>query len=230
MMVLAVDTVSTSCSVALVDRQGTISQSALVRRETHSRHLMGLLDRVLTAAGVDLADVGGFGVTVGPGSFTGLRIGISAVKGLAAVAGKPVAGISSLDALAEPFRWMDGFVCPMLDARRKEVYGRLYHSENGQLSPVTAERAVVPETLLEEIDGDCMFVGDGALAYRTLISEKAGARARFAPPYCSRVQAGVVGYLALRKFDRNEMVASRDLVPAYLRRSDAEQNLGKGKN
>jgi tRNA threonylcarbamoyladenosine biosynthesis protein TsaB len=230
MILLAVDTVSRSCSVALVDRQGPISQSALVSRETHSRHLMGLVSAILTASGVDLESVGGFGVTVGPGSFTGLRIGISAVKGLAAATGRPVVGISSLAALAEPFRWLDGLVCPMMDARRNEVYAGLYRAENGVLVPVMTERAVLPETLLADINGDCMFVGDGAVAYRELISQKIGGRARFAAPYCSQVQAGVVGYLALRKFERGETMPGRDLVPAYLRRSDAERSLSSGKN
>jgi tRNA threonylcarbamoyladenosine biosynthesis protein TsaB len=133
MRVLAVDTATTSCSVAIVDKTSLLSEFTLYREQTHSKHLMDMIKAALRMSGLNFSDLDGFAVTRGPGSFTGLRIGISTIKGLAVVLEKPVVGVSSLEALALQVSYSRDLICPILDARKGEVYFSRYRFLNGQI-------------------------------------------------------------------------------------------------
>lgn len=229
MRLLAVDTSTLSCGVAVADGEGLLSESLFTSRQTHSRHLLGMVEETLSRSGLALSDLDGFAVTRGPGSFTGLRIGMSVVKGLAEVAGKPVAGISTLAALARGAVLAGKPTLAMLDARKGEVYAALYAPDGAELfSP----EAVSPEGLLERIHGEVLCIGTGAVAYAEAIKETLGERAVFAPEY-NTIRPSVVASLAFEAFQQGGGAEAGALTPLYLRKSDAEialelRNASKG--
>jgi tRNA threonylcarbamoyladenosine biosynthesis protein TsaB len=227
MKLLAVDTSTPNCSVALVDNTTLIAEVTTGPRQTHSRHLMGMIRDLLGEAALPVNALEGFAVVKGPGSFTGLRIGISSIKGLAALTGKPVAGVSSLDALAWQCLGYNGLVCAMIDARKSEVYFAVYRSETGHLQRLTDEQVASPDTAVAAIAGPCLFVGSGALLYEKVIRKQLDASARLVPPSQHHIRGSTVAQLALERFERNDADPIQALVPAYVRQSDAEINWQK---
>jgi tRNA threonylcarbamoyladenosine biosynthesis protein TsaB len=232
MKILAVDTATNSCSVAVTDSTTLLAETTLVTAETHSKHLLKMIDEVMEMAGVDLSKLDGFAVTRGPGSFTGLRIGLSVVKGLAVASGKHVVGISSLEALASQFPWASVLICAMVDARKSEVYVATYRSglnstAGGILEQEMEEQVTPPEKALEAINEPCLFVGSGAMAYQDAILKKLGKKAFFAPSSMSCIRAAVVAHLGLNRFQTHSADDIAALKPHYIRKSDAELKLGK---
>ena len=222
MKVLAVDTATASCSVAIADGDELLAEMTLVSGETHSRHLARLIETLVRTTGLSLDRIEGFGVSRGPGSFTGLRIGISTVKGLAVAGNLPVAGVSTLAALAWQIGPTDHVICPMIDARRNEVYAALYRwGPDGPL-PVSGERVAPAETVLAAITGPCVFVGSGAVAYRRQIIETSGSRALFVPSGLNWIRAAAIAVLGARRLSAGDADDVERLVPTYLRKSDAE--------
>jgi len=226
MNILAVDTSSKTCSVGLSLGRRIVDASYTSDR-THSRHLMGMIDDVLRLAGVALGDLDAFAVTRGPGTFTGLRIGISAVKGLAMACARPLLGISGLEALAVQSGMPRCLIVPMVDARRREVYCAGYRISGGTLKQVNEERAVPPDTLLESIDGPCVFVGDGARRYRELIEAEMGDLGVVVPAVQGVIRASTIAVLAAQRLRRGDPGDDERLVPLYIRQSDAQLKFGK---
>ena len=216
MRILAVDTATISCSVAIVDGASLTAEFTLNRKETHSRHLMEMIDTILKISGSNLSGVDG------PGSFTGLRIGISTIKGLAAASGKPIVGVSSLKALAAQVPYSPNLICPLMDARKGEVYFSRYRFINGRLKRQTGEQVTGPENALDDLKESCLFVGDGALIYKDIILEKLGALASFAPMPHHTIRASVVAHLCMAKFNNKKTDKIENFSPRYIRRSDAE--------
>jgi tRNA threonylcarbamoyladenosine biosynthesis protein TsaB len=165
MKILGVDTATTSCSVAIVDETSLLSEFTIDREETHSKHLMEMIQTAVRMAGLNISDIDGFAVTRGPGSFTGLRIGISTIKGLALASEKPIVGVSSLETLAFQVSYSRDLVCPILDARKGEVYFSRYRFQNGHLIKQTKECVAPPEKVIEDLNEFCLFVGNGALLH-----------------------------------------------------------------
>lgn len=225
MKILAVDTATKSCSVAIIDRSALLAEKALVVNQTHSKHLMGMIDSVMKMAGLKISDLDGFAVTKGPGSFTGLRIGISAVKGLSAASGKPLVGVSTLDALAFPFSMSSYLICPLLDAYRGEVYVSLYRFKNGTLKEKSSEKALSPEKLIQDIKEECLFVGNGAISYKSIIKEKMGKTAHFSLSSQNEIRASTVANLSVNRFINNDTDDTANFVPHYIRKSDAEMSI-----
>ncbi len=221
MKLLVIDTSTTASSIAVTE-DGRLLAELLVNPETtHSAALMSGLDMVLRSAGTTAGALDAIGVTLGPGSFTGLRVGIAAAKGLALATGRPVVGFSSLAMLAMNLPHARLPVCPLLDARKSEVYGALYRC--GDLPEAMLEDTVVkPSTLLEKIRGETLFLGSGAMRYRDLIVEKLGNRAHFAPSVCHQPRASAGALLAADLIAKGMVIPARDLTPVYLRLSEAE--------
>ena len=244
MKILAVDTAEQSCSVALVEDNVPICETFHLSRMTHSRTLMDMIvNMVENMAGITIHDVDGFAVASGPGSFTGLRIGISVVKGLAFATLKPSAGISSLDGIAYQFLFSSVPVCVMMDAKRGEVYCAVYLFSDGRLTQKSDEFVVSPEQAVSIVDNTnqphtnrtpqiytqfqtnnkCLFAGSGAVAFRTLIQDIMGDKALFAPQFQNSVRASALAHVVFEDTTRLSL-ANGAIVPVYLRLSDAEMN------
>ena len=232
MRILAVDTATKSCSVAIIDDKHLLAEETLVSDQTHSKHLMDMINKVIGLSGLTLSDLDGFAVTRGPGSFTGLRIGISSIKGIAAASGNPVVSVSSLDALAMQSCFSSYLVFPLIDAHRGEVYCSRYRFsrsgfEGGILRRETKEQVLPPDKAVDDINEPCIFVGNGAFMYKESITEKVGELAHFAPPSQNTIRASTVAYLSMERFERNDTDDISSLVPYYIRKSDAELSFGK---
>lgn len=227
MKILAVDTATQSCSVAVTNDGTLCAELTTVRKQTHSKHLMELIHSVLEIAGFSVADLDGLAVTVGPGSFTGLRIGISTVKGFAYALDKPVVGVSSLDALARQCAATSYLICPLIDARKGEVYCATYRFSEDQLIQKTGARAMTPEAVIAEIKTPCMFIGTGARLYRQSIDTALGSLAHFVPGDQNIIRASSVSILSMSRFEANDTDEIAGLVPHYIRKSDAELNMGR---
>ncbi|MFZ7126428.1 MAG: tRNA (adenosine(37)-N6)-threonylcarbamoyltransferase complex dimerization subunit type 1 TsaB [Desulfobacterales bacterium] len=228
MNILALDTATMSCSAAALVEGRLAAEIVDVSGETHSRHLMSMVDRVVEMTLGKVSGFDGFAVTCGPGSFTGLRIGISAIKGLAAATGKPVVGVSSLRTLAEQIPDTPHVICTLLDARRGEVYAAGFRYRNGRVVSIRPEAALSPEAAVDGISDSCLLVGDGARVYRERLEQILGAKAVFAPPSCHAIRASTVAFLALDGFRNGAQVDPAALVPVYLRESYADKRRWTG--
>ena len=225
MLLLAFETSAKSCSAALHDGRGLLAESYQNSGLTHSQTLMVMAEDLLKVCSKSAADVTHLAVAAGPGSFTGVRIGVSAAKGFAWGAEKPVYGVSTLEAMALGLGVMDGHICCCMDARRKQVYNALFLAENGHLTRVCEDRAISLEELKEElahIDGPIYLVGDGAeLTMRTLGAE---IPELILPPEHRRHQrASGVALAAIGAMERGESADGAALQPNYLRLSQAER-------
>ncbi len=220
--VLVVDTSTPAGSVALCEDGRVLAEYVRCLSGTHTDWLLAAIDRVLTDAGLVVNDLSLLAVVRGPGSFTGLRVGMATVKGLAMAADLPVVGLSSLELLAAavPFARMP--VCALLDARKQEVYAALYDTAGGKPVLLGSERVLSPGRLAEELTGDVLFVGEGSEVYRDLLTGRLGARAHFAGTAFRLPRASFGGGLALAKEAAGEAAAAAMLAPVYIRPSEAE--------
>lgn len=224
MRILAVDTATTSCSVALIDTNRLLGEITVTKDQTHARHIMTVIDRVLDLTGIGITEIDGFAATSGPGTFTGMRIGISTVKGLASATGKPVVGVSSLEALA----WQSTdaqTICPMIDARRKEVYFAGYQFVNGRPRVIVPEQVSPPERIIRLFDTGCHFIGNGALLHRNLITGHFGAAAVCLAPFNHTIRASTIAFLSTQMLSDTKSQPRDRISPCYLRLSDAETAL-----
>ena len=225
MLILAFETTAKACSAALHDGKALLAESVQNSGLTHSQTLMVMAEDLLKVCGKSAADVTALAVAAGPGSFTGVRIGVSAAKGFAWGAEKPVYGVSTLESMA---RWLgvwSGYVCCCMDARRNQVYNAIFQVENGELTRFSEDRAIALSDLkteLEHLDGPIYLVGDGAaLAHKNLSAELENL---ILPPEHRRHQrASGVALAALAAMDRGESADGAALQPNYLRLSQAER-------
>ena len=231
MKILALETSAKSVSAAVVENGAVLASSYQNTGLTHSRTLMPLVDGMLKAAELSLDAMGLVAVAQGPGSFTGLRIGVSAAKGLAWAKELPCCGVSTLLAMAQNLRHMDGIIVCAMDARRNQVYNAVFRAENGQLTRLTEDRAVSLAELAEELkntEGAKFVVGDGAKLCYTYLTQQ-GIPCRMAPAALVMQNAVGVGLAAEELAAEGKTVSSQDLVPVYLRLSQAErERLAKG--
>ncbi|SDP27493.1 tRNA (adenosine(37)-N6)-threonylcarbamoyltransferase complex dimerization subunit type 1 TsaB [Desulforhopalus singaporensis] len=231
--ILSLDTATPCSSVALTrgtrehgEILGALNLSGNV---THSRRLLASIDYLMNQSGVDWDDLDAVNVSLGPGSFTGLRIGMATAKGLAAAAGKPLIGVSTLDGLAA--KCVTGrLVCAVLDARKKEVYGAFYRCDKKGRSARVSDMAVLsPQVLAQQINEPVLMVGDGAVAYKQKFKELLGDKLTIAPAHLHEPGASAIGMLAGEAYLREEMLDISRVQPIYIRSSDAELNLLKKK-
>ena len=231
MKVLALETSAKSVSVAVTEDGKVLASSYQNIGLTHSVTLMPLLDGMLKNAGLSLADMELLAVAAGPGSFTGLRIGVSALKGLAWAEDKPCCGVSTLEAMAQNARTFDGTVVCAMDARRSQVYNALFRWEGGVLLRLCPDRAIGLEELTEELLPDPspkLVVGDGAQLCCDYLTAH-GIPCRPSPENMRYQSAVGVALAAEDMARRGETVSGRELVPTYLRLSQAErERLARG--
>jgi tRNA threonylcarbamoyladenosine biosynthesis protein TsaB len=225
MKILALDTATDACSVAISDDQDLLAEVIAASRQTHAKRLMGMIETALALARVDLKEIDGLAVTRGPGSFTGLRIGISTAKGLAEALGRPLVGVSCLKTLAFQAGEVTQLICPMIDARRGELYFAAYRRAGGQLVEVLAESMGPPSAALQTTVPPCLLIGNGAEHYRPFFSQQLGATAGFAWASQNMIRASVVAQLAHARLLKDESDDVENFRPLYLRPSDAQINL-----
>jgi len=225
MRVLAIETSTMVGGVAVMDSsRGLLSEVRARVKAGHSGKLMEEIDMALRAASLSLSDIGALCVTTGPGSFTGLRVGLSTVKGLSFSTGLPVVAVPTLEAMAWNFPRHPRPVCPMLDARKKEVYAALFDTSSGALRRLMNEASIAARELAEALKayGEVMLLGQGAEVYRRVFEEALGGRALFAPPHLTESSAASVAELGMGKALRGEFSEPASLRPFYIRKSEAE--------
>jgi tRNA threonylcarbamoyladenosine biosynthesis protein TsaB len=224
----ALSTAEQGASLALFEDDLPVCTALWTSRQTHSKRLMVMVEQMLIdQAGVALTDIDGFIAARGPGSFTGLRIGISVIQGLAYAVSKPCVGVSSLDGIAYRFALSQLPVCVMMDAKRNEVYTAVYRFEGGRLIDKGDECVCDPETAIRSVGDDALFVGSGSKAYRNLIAERTGGKAIHAPTSMDGVSASAMIQKILTS-PGWEQSSECHLAPVYLRKSDAERQFGGG--
>lgn len=221
MKILTIDTSTNVFSIALFEDSTLLASSFEKAGTAASAKIPLYMESLLREAGVDIGSIDAFAVTVGPGAFTGLRVGIALVKGLALATGRPVIPLSSLELLAMNAAGSDLPVCAMFDARKGEVYAAIYDFRSGmkQLRP---ESAIAPEKLLDELEGPLLFIGDGALRYRGMIIEKLGNLAHFAGGDLDTPKASAAITLAQTAYLSEMTISPFDLQPRYHRLPEAE--------
>lgn len=222
MRVVGIETSTLVGGVALLDDDTLVAEYTLNVSQTHSERLLAALDRILAATRSGLDEVDGLAVAVGPGSFTGLRIGLATAKGLALATGRPLVGVPTLDALARAFPFAQHPVCPILDAKKGEVYASLYRTDRGEVERLWDYLALPPGELCRRLPGSVIFVGDGVAAFRELLERELGADALFAPPSRRVPSAGAVAELGLRALRAGRAQDPAALTPLYIRPSEAE--------
>ena len=225
MLILAFETTAKACSAALHDGRALLAESVQNSGLTHSQTLMVMAEDLLKVCGKSAADVTHLAAAAGPGSFTGIRIGVSAAKGFAWGAEKPVYGVSTLESMALGLGVWSGYICCCMDARRNQVYNAIFLAENGELKRISEDRAIALSDLKEElahIDGPIYLVGDGAaLAHKNLSSELENLI--LPPEHRQHQRASGVALAALAAMDRGENADGAALQPNYLRLSQAER-------
>lgn len=231
MKILAIETSAKSVSAAVVENSVPLASAYQNMGLTHSRTLMPLVDGMLSAAGLRVQDMDLLAAANGPGSFTGLRIGVSALKGLAWALEKPCCGVSTLAAMARNLAHTEGLIVCAMDARRNQVYNALFLAHDGVLTRQCPDRAIGLAELAEEIKNrpePKFVVGDGAgLCYNHLLEQDVPCR--MAPPQLVMQNAVGVALAAEEMAAAGQVTTARDLVPVYLRLSQAErERLARG--
>lgn len=224
MLILAVDTTTPGGSAALLEDGTLLGEANVESPATHSARLFRSIDFLVGALGRDIRDVDAFAVAAGPGSFTGIRIGVGAVKSLAFASGKPVAPVSTLLALASKLAsGGPSLVCPLLDAKKGEIYAGLFEAGTNGLVEIIPQGAYDPEGFFARLPAGraIAFAGSGLTAYRAGILSRIGDQARF--PGRSRFIAAEVGLIGFGLLRDGKGVDAASLEPIYFRRSQAEE-------
>ena len=222
MKILAIDTSTPSGSIALLEDDQLIAELTTCIQKTHAERLLPSIKTLLDNIGTKLEHIDGFALAIGPGSFTGLRIGLSTIKGLAWSLKKKVVGISTLEALAMNLPYSDKPVCPMLDARKKEVYAAVYKCNNNLPECIMPDTALSPDNLINKIKEPTIFLGDGIKVYGNLIKDMLKDTAVIAPAHLWQIKASNIGLLAWKKFKSGNIDSPESIRLNYLRPSEAE--------
>ncbi len=223
MLMLSVDSSATPASVCLLEDGKILADYYLNTGLTHSQTLMAMVESVLKISGKEVSDIDAYAVNNGPGSFTGVRIGVSAIKGMAFAADKPCIAVSTPESMAYLFVGQSAYICACMDARRNQVYNALFHVRCDVVERICDDRAISIADLLTELnalDREVILVGDGA---HLVFKATDDSSIRLAPEHLRYQRASAVAFAALEKYNRGEQITSAALMPGYLRLSQAER-------
>ena len=221
-MTLAFDTSSKTVAVALLQDDVILYDTIINVGLNHSEVLLPAIDQACLQTKIKISEIDLFACTIGPGSFTGLRIGVCTLKALMLTTGKPAVGISSLTALALNVSKNSKIICSVMDAGRGQVYIAYYrYKENGIIDQMGTEKAVDPQEIMHNQEQDIIFVGDGAIKYADILSNTKTKEINIASALQQYIRASAVGFLGREKYDRNELLNAETFVPVYLRSADA---------
>src|SRR3989338_7438184 len=238
MIILGIDTSTNNGSVAIAEDGKLLSESFLPLNSSYSKTLLNSLDDLLKQVTIGLRAIDGFAVSIGPGSFTGLRIGLSTCKGFNLATGKPIIPVGTLDAIVESYFSDSGvfqssifniqspiLLCPILDAKKGEVYASLYKYEKGVIKKLEDDMAINPEKLCQKINEPVIFFGEGIKTYGDFIKNKLNGFAYFYNNMPKNSVASSIALLGGKKLERGDIEDSTALKPRYIRRSEAEIKL-----
>lgn len=238
MKVLAIDTSTVIAAVAVMDDEKLLGEYSINNKKTHSQKLMVMVNEIMKNLDLKPSDIDVFAASIGPGSFTGLRIGVATAKAMAYAMSKPVVGVPTLDALAYNIVTSRSVICPILDARNNQVFTALYESDGKKLEKMTDYMGIPVSELVEFIkqnDMQVIFTGDAVDLHMEYFKSELGENCEFAP-LGSRLQRGAsVAELAIQMAKEGKLSDSFELLPFYLRKSQAEREFekklsGKGDN
>ena len=227
MKIIAIDSSGLVATVAIATEDTVIAEYTVNYKKTHSQTLLPMLDEIKKMTELELETVDAVAVAAGPGSFTGLRIGSATAKGLALALDKPIIEVPTVDALAMNMWGTKDLICPIMDARRHQVYTGFYEFDGKDdlqvLHEQFAEDIVKVTSMLNEIGTPVVFLGDGVPVSKDAILENIKVPCRFAPPHMNRQRAGALATLAVKYYSEGRYVAGDDHKPEYLRMSQAER-------
>ena len=233
MKLLVLESSGLVASVALMEENSMICEFTMNHKKTHSQTLLPMVDEMMKITGFNKKELDAIAISKGPGSFTGLRIGSATAKGLSQALNIPVVSISSLEGLAANLYGTKDLICPIMDARRSQVYTGIFQYEGERLIARREDDAVSVSDLiriLNEKGEPVIFLGDGVPVYQKLLEEGLTVPCRFAPSHMNRQRAGAVGVLAVQYYKEGKVEASKDHKPEYLRKSQAERELLEKQN
>lgn len=223
MKILSLDTTATVCTAAICEGGKLIAETTVNTGNTHSETLLPVIENLLKITETDIKDIDCFACSTGPGSFTGVRIGVATIKGLAYGKGKPCVSVSTLDALAQNLVGFNGILCPVMNARRNQVYNALFKCENGIITRLCPDRALSITELDEELAGENLPIylsGDG---YDITVKGFAKTKVEYVPEAYRDQSAYSVAVCALQKLENGECLNDAEIAPIYLRPSQAER-------
>ena len=226
MKILGLDSSGIVASVAIVEDDALIAEYTVNYKKTHSQTLLPMLDEIAKMTELDLNSIDAIAVAAGPGSFTGLRIGSATAKGLGLALKKPLIAIPTVEGLAYNLYDIPGLICPIMDARRKQVYTGIYRFTDHQLKVVEDQMAVSMETVIEKLNqyGEAVtFLGDGVPVFHEFIAEKMTVPYSFAPAHVNKQRAAAVAALGEIYYRQGKTETAMEHVPDYLRVSQAER-------
>lgn len=226
MKILALDSSGLVASVALLEDDTMVAEYTTNFKLTHSQTLLPMLDELKQRVQLELESIDAIAVAMGPGSFTGLRIGAATAKGLGLALKKPLIPIPSVDGLAYNLFGAKGIICPIMDARRNQVYTGLYCFEDGEFIVKKEQCAVAMQDILDELknqDEKVTFLGDGVKVHKRLIQEVLGNQAIFAPAHVNKQRGAAIGALGELYMLKGKAVTADEFEPEYLRKSQAER-------
>lgn len=226
MKLLALDSSGLVASVAIAEDDTLLAEYTVNYKKTHSQTLLPMLDEVVKMTELDLESVDAIAVAGGPGSFTGLRIGSATAKGLGLALNKPLIHVPTVEALAFSLYGVEKLICPLMDARRSQVYTGLYRFEGDCFVTVKEQLPMAVGELAEELNGRgeaVVFLGDGVPVYRSMLTELLRVPHQFAPAHTNRQRAAAVAALGLRYAAEGRLETAAEHRPDYLRLSQAER-------
>jgi tRNA threonylcarbamoyladenosine biosynthesis protein TsaB len=230
MKIVAIDSSGLVASVAIVTEDKMVAEYTINYKKTHSQTLLPMLDEVVKMVELDLNDIDAIAVAAGPGSFTGLRIGSSTAKGLGLVLQKPIIEIPTVDGLAYNLYGTDKLICPLMDARRNQVYTGLYEYRKEEFHVLEPQKAVNIDEIVSQINilnRAVIFLGDGVEVYKEHLLNIIKVPCEFAPLHLSKQRAGSLGALAVKYFRKGLFIDADSHEPEYLRLSQAERELAE---
>ena len=221
MMILGIDTASPSCSAALVEANQTIACSRIPGQSAASSHLLRLVDDLCTQAGCVVTDLAGVAVNLGPGAFTGLRVGLATAQGLVTASRRPLASCNTFEALVDAATDWEGPICPVIEARRGEVYAAFYRRQDRQACEIMPGMAVTPDALCDLVRERTLFLGSGVQSYKELLASRLGIRAVCRDLGSDFVLAAHVARLGCERLATAALDLGSRLAPIYIRPADA---------
>ena len=225
-MILAIDSSSMGASVAIVGKDTIISEYTVNMKKTHSQTLLPMIDEIVKMTGIEKKEIKAIAVTKGPGSFTGLRIGAATAKGLALALDIGVIPVSTIESMAYSYNHCNKLICPIMDARRNQVYTGIYEFDGNGLKVVEPQMAVDLSEIAEKLNAlgrEVIFLGDGFPVYEKKLEELVKVPYTAAPAHMSRQRAGALAALAMCYAKEGRMETAVEHQPDYLRLSQAER-------